>query len=145
MKLNKTNLFALIWILHLFIYYTSYVVIIRIVENNYDEFYTVLGGFIGGIMGWFEQIPFFILIPIIIMLILINTFLKKLWFRAYLIATGVSYLLNYLWMFLEDKYMSVLYSTMTVNLIYIIIPSLLVTFLINWMIFRKTYIKIETL
>lgn len=79
MKLNKPKLFLLIWIFHLFIYYMIFAFSNRIVSNDYEELYTVLLGLI----GWFEQIPMFFIVPIVLMFILIKTKLKNSWFIAY--------------------------------------------------------------
>lgn len=141
-SINKIKFFSLIWVLHIFVYYTIFVILLRIFENNYQEFYTVLGGFIGGIMGWFEQIPFFIIIPIIIMTILVNTIFVKKWYTAYIATVIISYLLDYLWLLLEGKNNSILFSTIHINLIYIVVPSLLATILINWLVFRRKYNRI---
>ncbi|WP_285199810.1 hypothetical protein, partial [Klebsiella pneumoniae] len=83
------------------VYYTVYVILIRIFKSDYEAFYLVLLGFIGGVMGVLEQVPYFILIPILTMVILINTYLKNHWFRAYLISVVVCYLADYAWMLMQ--------------------------------------------
>ncbi|MCS4229180.1 hypothetical protein [Sphingobacterium sp. BIGb0165] len=143
--LHKPRLFLLIWLLHILVYYSIYLIVLRILKNDYEAFYTVLGGAIGGLIGWLEQIPFFILIPISIMLALINSFLKKKWFEAYLIAILTAYLADYIWLFSEDKNNGVLLSTIDIDLIYLIIPSLLISILSNWLIFKRYYKAIASL
>ncbi|MGE8291370.1 MAG: hypothetical protein ACN6ON_06825 [Sphingobacterium sp.] len=137
--LHKPRLFLLIWLLHILVYYTIYLIVLRILKNDYEAFYTVLGGAIGGLIGWLEQIPFFFLIPISIMLALINSFLKKKWFEAYLVAILTAYLADYIWLFSAGKSKRLILSTIDIDLIYMIIPSLLITIFINWFIFKRDY------
>ncbi len=143
MKLNRSNLFLLIWATHLLVYSTTYHISIRVVFNDYREFYNVFLGFLSGLMGWFEQIPAFFVIPILIMLLLTRTKLKQHWFLAYTISIGISYLGNYLWLFSINTHDKILFSDKTINLIYFIIPSLIISILCNWLIFKKTYKKLN--
>ncbi len=99
-------------------------------------------GFALGFMGWIEQIPLFFMIPLLLMLVLIKTKLKQKWFIAYVFSISSSYLLNYLWMFSNNTHDKILFSPDEINLIYFIIPSLIVSILCNWFIFRKAYIKL---
>jgi hypothetical protein len=142
MKLNKLNLFVIIWVIHLFIYYLVFSLSIRVFNNNYGELYTVLLGFILGFMGLIEQIPFFFVIPILLMLILIKTKLKQKWFIAYMISICFTYLLNYLWMYSNNKHDKILFSPNSINLIYFIVPSLIVSIACNWVILKKTYTQL---
>ncbi|PZW36959.1 hypothetical protein LX95_02908 [Mesonia algae] len=142
MKLNKINLFLLIWVIHLFIYYAIYLSSNSVLFNKYDEIYKVILGFIPGFMGIFEQIPLFFFIPLILMLILIKTRLKIKWFKAYVISICSSYLLNYVWMFSNNKHDIIYGMPEQINLIYFIIPSLVVSIALNWLIFRKTFKKL---
>lgn len=142
MKLNKSNLFILIWVIHLFIYYLVFSFANRVSINDYEELYTIFMGFTLGFMGWVEQIPLFFTIPLLLMLILIKTKLKQKWFNAYVISICSSYLINYLWMFSNNKHDKILFSPDQVNLIYFIIPSLIVSILCNWLIFRIKYEKL---
>jgi len=115
-----------------FIYYLT---ILKITRQNYNELYNVFLGFIGGFIGWFEQIPLFFLVPLFSMLILTKTKLKQKWYMAYAVSICSSYLINYLWMFLNNKHNKILGMPESINLIYIIIPSLVVSIFLNWLIF----------
>ncbi len=139
MKLNKLNLFVIIWLIHLFIYYLVFSLSIRLSNNDYKELYTILLGFVLGFMGWIEQIPLFFMIPILLMLILIKTKLRQKWFIAYIISICFAYLLNYLWLYANNKHDKILFSPYSTNLIYFIIPSILVSILVNWLIFKNKY------
>lgn len=143
MKLNKSNLFILIWVFHLFIYYLVFSFANRVSINDYEELYTIFMGFTLGFMGWVEQIPLFFMIPLLLMLILIKTKLNQKWFMAYIVSICSSYLINYLWMFSNNKHDKILFSPDSINLIYFIIPSLIISIAFNWLIFRKTYIKLD--
>jgi hypothetical protein len=142
MKLNKVNLFLLIWVIHLFIYYAIYLSSNAVLFHKYDEIYKVVLGFIPGFMGLFEQIPLFFFIPLVLMLILIKIRLKIKWFKAYIISIIFAYLTNYVWMFSNNKHDLIMGSPESFNLIYFIIPSLVVSIFLNWLIFRKIYIKL---
>ena len=115
-SINKIWLFIKIWLLHIVIYYMIFVTVIRIFERDYEEFYMVLLGFISGFTGIFEQLPCFILIPILMMLILINSYLKNDWFKAYLISIILSYLVNYAYMLMKEKQDKILFTTIDINL-----------------------------
>lgn len=144
MKLNKTKLFILIWLVHLFIYYLVYLLSIAIIVGNakLTEIYKVIFGFAFGIYGGMEQIPAFFLIPLVFMLVLINFKLKKNWLKAFIISTSICYLVNYLWMLFNGKHKILFFMSDAPNLIYFIIPSLVISIALNWFIFRKTYKKL---
>lgn len=139
MKLNKTNLFVVLWLMHLFVYYSIYTLFLKVYLNDYEDFYVIFTGFIVGLMGLFEKVPFFVFIPFISMLLLIKTKFKNHWFSAFSISIVSSYLLNYIWMLSRNTHRLLLYSPEKHNLIYFIIPSLLFSILANWLIFRKNY------
>ena len=142
MKLNKSNLFLLIWLTHLFTYYTTFSFILKIANKDFKDFYNVLWGFAIGIYGLYEQIPCFFLIPLILMLILINLKFKMKWSIAYILATFFAYSIDYFWIFSNHKHDIVLYSPDSINLILLIISSLIISILCNWLIFKKTYLKL---
>lgn len=139
MKLSKSNLFVLIWGGHLLIYYAAYLSSIVVLYGSYNKLHKVLFGFAIGIYGGLEQIPLFFIIPILLMLLLIKTKLKQNWFMAYSISICFAYLANYLWLYLNNTHDKILFSPKSTNLIYFIIPSLIVAILCNWFIFKKQY------
>ncbi len=143
MKQNKLNLFVMIWVVHLFVYYLAYSLSIRISNNEYEELYTILLGFTLGLMGLIEQVPLFFVIPIILMLILIKTKLQQKWFIAYVISICLAYFSDYFWMYLNNKHDKILFSTNSINLIYFIFPSLIISIVCNWLIFKKKYVLLE--
>ncbi len=143
MKLNRSNLFVLVWCVHLFIYSTTYQIIIRLIYNDFKGFYLVFIGFLSAFIGLFEQIPLFFFIPLLQMLVLTKTKLKHKWFLAYTFSICSSYLINYIWMFSNNKHDKILFSPDEINLIYFIIPSLIISILCNWLIFKKTYKKLN--
>lgn len=143
MRLNKTNLFLLIWVVHILIYSTAYHISIRIAFKDFREFFSVFLGFLSGFAGWFEQIPFFFLIPLLLMLVLIKTKLKNQWLLTYILSTSIAYLGNYLWMFSINTHNKILFSAEQINLIYFIVPSLLTSILCNWLIFKNYYKKLK--
>ncbi len=143
MKLNKTKLFTLIWATHLFIYHLIYLTALKIARHDYNELYNIFLGFIGGLIGWFEQIPLFFLAPLLLMLILIRTKLRQKWFISYVVSISSSYLINYLWLFSNNTHDKIFGMPESINLIYFIIPSLIISILCNWLIFKKTYKKLN--
>ncbi len=143
MKLNKTKLFILIWTTHLFTYYTTFSLILKIANNDYKEFYNIFWGFAIGLYGLYEQIPCFILGPLLLMLILINLKIKIKWFIAFTLATFFAYAIDYFWIFSNQKHNIVLYAPDSINLIVLIASCLLASFLINWLIFRKKHKELD--
>lgn len=142
-SINKIWLFTKIWLLHIVVYYTIFVTALRILERDYEEFYMVLLGFVGGITGIFEQLPGFVLIPILTMAILLKAYQKNEWFKAYLISISFCYLINYTWMLTQGKNDKILFTTIGIDLIYVIIPSLLIAILGNWLFFRNDYKQVK--
>lgn len=142
MKLNKTKLFLSIWVFHLFIYYTTFSFILKVANKDYREIYNVFWGFAIGLYGLYEQIPCFFLVPLFLMLILIKVKFNLKWLTAYILSTVFAYAINYFWIFSNHKHDIVLYSPDSINLILLIIFSLFAAFIFNWLIFRKTYIRL---
>ncbi len=144
MKLNKTKLFTLIWVLHLFMYYFTFMCVYKITNIDYNNFYIVLFGFVGGLVGWpIKQLPLFFIIPLLLMLILIKTKFQKKWFIAYITSICFTYLISYLWLFFNYQDDVMLGYPKTTNTIVLIIPSLIVSTACNWLIFKKTYKKLN--
>lgn len=143
MKLNKTRLFIIIWLTHLFVYYAAYLSLIAILQQKYAHLYRAPFGFAVGAYGGLEQVYLFFLIPTGLMLLLIKTVLKDKWFIAFIVSTCVSYLTNYLWLFLNNEDYEIFYTKNTINLLYFIVPSLIITVFSNKLIFKKKYLKFE--
>lgn len=142
MKLNKSNLFVLVWVTHLFIYYATYLSAIAIAFKNYSELYKVFFGFAIGLFGWpIKQLPLFFVIPLLLMLILIKRKLNEKWFIAYVSSICFAYLIKYIWLFFNYKDDIMLGYPEPVNTIYFILPSLIVSITCNWLIFKKQYEK----
>lgn len=142
MKLTKPNLFTLIWTAHLFFYYLSFVLFYRVASNDYEELYTILLGFSLGLLGWpIKQLPLFFIVPMIIMLILTKTKLQKKWFLAYSLSICLAYLTKYIWLFFKGKNNILLGYPEEVNTIFFIIPSLIISIICNWLIFKNQYKK----
>jgi len=115
----------------------------KIISNDYQDFYIVFFGFIGGLIGWpIKQLPLFFLVPLAIMLLLIKIKLKQKWFISYTISICFAYLTKYIWLFFDSKENIILGYPDAINTVYFIIPSLVVSIFLNWLIFRKTYIKL---
>jgi len=142
MKLDKSNIFFYIWLIHLLVYYTTYTITIRILTNNFNQFYIVFWGFTGSFIGLYERIPFFFLIPLIFMFILIYKKINTNRFSTYIISIYSAYIINYIWLFFTGKHVMTI-DDQPINLIYFIIPSLLTSTLLNWLIFKNKYKESE--
>lgn len=143
MKLNKTKLFIIIWLAHLLIYYAVYLSLIAILQQKYAHLYRAPFGFAVGLYGGLEQTYLFFIIPIALMLLLIKTKLDNKWLIAYGLSICISYLINYLWLFSNGKDYVIFYTPNSINLIFFIIPSLGISILANWLIFKKKYVKLK--
>ena len=142
MKLNKTIFFIIIWLTHLFIYYAVYLGLIAILQQKYAHLYRAPFGFAVGLYGGLEQVYLFFMIPAALMFVLIKTALKKKWFIAYGVSICMLYLINYLWLSLNGKAHDIFYTINTIDIIYFIIPSLVISIVANWFIFKKKYLRL---
>jgi hypothetical protein len=146
---------------------------------------------LGGIVGFFEGIPLFVFIPIILMLIMMNAslltkndflyyvlpclpiivaidfyfikiplfiflptiilafvigkifFFKKQYFLYYTMSLFIAYTDVFVYAYNADKIKLSFYRGFSdyvkVNMMYVTIPALLITILINWFVFKKSY------
>ena len=143
MKLNKTKLFVIIWLTHLFVYYAAYLSLIAVLQQKYAHLYRAPFGFAVGMYGGLEQVYLFFLIPTILMLFFIKTILKNKWFLAYAVSICIAYLMNYLWLFLNNQDYEIFYTKNSINLLYFIVPSLIISVYSNKLIFKKKYLKFK--
>lgn len=139
MKLNKTKLFIIIWLTHLFIYYAVYLSLIAILQQKYAHLYRAPFGFVVGLYGGLEQTYLFFMIPLLFMVALIKSKFKDKWFLAYGISISLFYIINYIWLFLNDNDYEIFYTLNSINLLYFIIPSIGISVTANWLIFKNKY------
>lgn len=152
-KTNKIWIFILIWLVHIIVYYFIFGNIDNLINNYYsdwDFFFEEsisrsLSSPITGLFGWYDGLPFFVMIPIGVMLILVLTMMRKNWFIAYTISCVSCYLGMYLYTILIDKSTNLYQSgingleDLTLQHIFLIIPSLIISILINKLIFKNKY------
>ena len=141
MKPFTVTFFTKIWLLHLLVYYTFYGLLARtlVAFKNGDIYYNVFkdlyvlpfAALIMGIMGFVDNFPAFIVIPIIFMQVLIHNKFKHNWFLAYCISVITSYLLDYIWIYYDNK--SRIFG------FHLIFPSIAIAILVNWLLFKKKY------
>ncbi len=138
MHSNKKRicLYLKIWITHIIFYYflESLFFLNHIyIENTFKLpakkiITTILGSSIIGFFGLFDGFPFFVLIPIIIMILL------KLKMNSYFKSYFLSLIIAYFFLF-------IFYGFKTENFEFIVI-GIIITMLINYLILRRTYQKL---
>ncbi|WP_165572118.1 hypothetical protein [Flavobacterium sp. KMS] len=144
--MKRNNFFVKIWLVHLFVYYLTASVIVKgnLLDNPLSSkkmleiIQLVLISPFFGIMGFLEDIPFFILLPISIMLALIFTKFKKRWFLSYSLSLFISYFIDYLYLFYNHKQTKVLFDD-GYNILFVVIPCLIVSISVNWFLFKDKY------
>ena len=144
-----------IWILHIIIYYTIINFLYQFLTYFFlqwtivelDFLGKILAGPIGGIIGLFDNFPLFILIPVTIYVILLK--LKLNCFSSYFLSL-MTYLLPYIYNFSTGGNTKISFFRGTwekgyykLDYIFILLPSLIVSILVNWLVFRKTYKKLS--
>lgn len=120
-NVSKLKIFSLIWAAHIFIYYLMFTLVIRIFDNNYEKFYLIILGFTGGLMGIYEQIPFFVIFPIVVVVLIIKATNK--WHIAYMISVVSSYLINYVLLALNHKQKLLIFKDNDVDLLFFYHPQ----------------------
>lgn len=154
--INRSWTFVIIWIVHIIIYYFIWGNIDNLMHNYYskwDFFFDEsvsrsLSSPIVGLLGFYDGFPFFVVVPILAMLVLISTLMKTRWQLAYFISCIGCYLGMYLYNAYIDKNTNLYQSgigELSLNHIFLIIPALTVTMLINWVVFKNKYQLIKTI
>ena len=150
---NKTWIFISIWTTHIFVYYFIFGNIDNLINNFYSDWdfffeesiFRSLSSPITGLFGWYDGLPFFVIIPTVVMLILVSTIMRKNWFMAYLVSCIGCYLGIYLYTILVNKGTTLYQSRITgmddlsLNHIFLIVPALITVIFVNWLIFRNRY------
>jgi hypothetical protein len=140
MKANNP-LFFKIWCCHISIFYPICVLIQDNIDahaltfkhsNFHFPFETILWSPLYGILGFWDNLPLFIIAPILIM----KFFMLRIKSHNYLILYILLMIISYfsLYVLLLEKTNRFFFME---NTFYYIIPSLAITFLINWLIFKK--------
>ena len=91
---------------------------------------------------WVEGIPYFLLFNLILSYILIFKF-KKTMRSTFIISTLAAHFMQYLVLLFIDfnkySHISMSHDTLTFDKIFVIIPSVLISILIVWLLKRKSY------
>ena len=129
--LNKINPLYKIWVSHILIYFLIYSIIILTEQNTNTHtskiVTTILGSSIIGLFGFLDGIGYLVLISIVIMYLL-NSYLKKIFF-SYVLSLALTYPIFIF-------YCNEGYGSYKITII-----SLLITIIINGIIFRKQIFK----
>jgi|GEM_PF-5880804 len=164
MRLNNffksIPLFLRVWIIHCVCYYFMFGLCFKVASFSYQGFPmdnlnyvldsyvypAVFGSVIGGIIGFFEGIPGFVLIPMLIMYLLLNFVFKDDYFKTYVCSLLVSYSLLIAYTYYVNKVGMTFWSRYTngyvsVSSLFFIVPLLSLTIIINRLVFKKEYKK----
>ena len=141
MLLDKLPKLLKIWTLHVFIYYPICSFLaenlqrdsLKFKENlNHDSWYISLTSPLYGLLGLWDGLPLFIFVAFTISFLL-KFVLKDRYFVNYVTSLLASYFIVFLIVILVNNYNR--------NPLYFIIPSLIITFIIQMIIFRKDIFK----
>lgn len=153
--LKKLSISIKIWLFHVVIYYTTTNFFLQYLTYLYQNWtilkieflLKILAGPIAGIIGFFDNFPLFVLIPITIYNILLLKFKLK-HHTSYYLSIIASYLIPYIYNFIFFNTKISFYKRpneyyVKIDLIFILLPSLIISILLNWLIFRKIYKKLS--
>lgn len=147
-KKNYTNI--KIWLLHYLIYYWNFSLIFSLLSIWYNEsnfkaenFFYILLAPIFASFGFFDGLV--IVIPIIVFYFLK---MKYNYWHSYLITVSLCYtIINlYLLFFVDGSYYvrsNHKENNFEFNNFLIMIPCLIVSIIVNWLVFRKSYQKFK--
>jgi hypothetical protein len=154
MKSNNL-LFLKIWCLHIFVYYTIIGSMFQAIDYSFLEWnygleflYRCIFSFGIGLLGYFD-FPCCVFISILFTSILLR--FKIQWFSAYVISIVLLqvFLHLYFWIVMKEfrfytftgrAWNAVQYK---INYLFFVIPSLLIAIGINWIVFRKSYKRLQ--
>jgi hypothetical protein len=145
MKLNKTKTFILVWVLHIYIYYTLYILFYKYVD---DSLYHIGKDD----LMFFLMIPLLVYVPIVdglfIMLIPIIAMYYFVWhkkcsfFKSYVLSNLCYYFsVNFIYFLFNDLY--VLKSTDSYYRFIVYFICLIITIFIIWLIFHRKFKKLD--
>ena len=145
MKLNKNILFLKIWTLHIYTFYFFFIFIYKLLTNDVYDYYIIFFGFLYGIIGWpILQIPLYFIVPTLLMLLLLKSKTLNSWFIAYVASVCFSYMGKFLFLLLYDRQSTFLLGKSgDINSLYILLPSIIISVIFNWLIFRKQYERLS--
>ena len=128
----------MIWGVHLLIYYPVYS-IVNGSNKGFEKLYYLFLTPLAGLFGFFERVPFFICLPILLMLFLIN--LNHKWYLNHIFSVIFSYLIVYPIVY---EYTGLIHSIeSTIDLLKTFSVCLIISCLVNWLIFKKQYQRLR--
>lgn len=150
MKFNKFTILKL-FIIHIIVYYVFFTVISGFIwaiakEASFfdkEEITKIIISPILGITGMYDGYIFFI-VPHILLVIIINRFfLKNNLLKSFFISSLFIYLFIYLNLKFDLFNISLFNASFfekysNSNILFIMIPSLIISFFFNWIFYRKT-------
>jgi hypothetical protein len=152
---NQALLFLKIFALHVLIYFSFFACIGRSLSYFYKNWGLDLNFFtlffiapLGGILGFLDGFPVFV-IPYVLLFYCLKQYLfKNKWFVSFVISSLIIYSSVFIYLCINDGATGLYFGEKfedryEVNILVIMIPSLLMSFLINWLVFRKTYQKLK--
>lgn len=156
-KENKYLFFFKIWMVHIIVYYYTWGAFYHTINYqknkfSYDQDYyeKILFGPLVGIIGFYDGFMFFFIIPVILMAFFIKMRFTTKWFFLYIISLLLSYTILWIGKILYYLYpynlQHVLYELKNMEFdewIINTIPSLIVVFILNWLLFKRLYCRIN--
>lgn len=152
MKSNKNWVFIKIWFLHILIFYTIIGTAFQSIDYCFLDWKIgfefilkcIVASPIVGLIGYFD-FPSCVFISILLMMIL--SMYAKNWFHAYIASIVIPQIFLHLYFLIimkEFRYYS--FSgrerdtiPFEINYLFFVIPSMLITIGINWIVFKKSY------
>ncbi len=142
-------LFLKIWVFHIFVFYNIYGFLlidkaIWVSRNTLDMILIFLTLPVGGILGINDHFVLFFIFPIVIMALLLK-YTHFSFYKSYVISIVSVHLIRISIQFILYPYEDLIYTKIDGRLIaflYLIL-SLFVTALLNYIVFRKNYKRLD--
>ena len=146
MKANKIFYVVLMYISHIYIYTSIYMILYNLIRYIKADFF-ILKDFLWMVIGspivmLFVDLPYlYILSPIIFFIVIYYKPISD-YFKTYTLSVAIIFVINYIILFIEDfQYINIRVNYYKgdpeFNKLWLMTPSLIITILINYYIFRR--------
>ena len=148
MKANKIFYVVLMYISHIYIYSSVYMILYNLIRYIKADFF-ILKDFSGMVllsplsMMFIDGILIFLnLLSPVIFFIILHYKKNSNYFKTYILSVVLIAILNYIFLVFDDfNYLNIVVMSyngdIVVNKLWLMIPSLIITILINYYIFRR--------
>lgn len=156
-KSNSGRPYIAIWLIHIIVYYFIYLTIREFVQNYYlgwDYFskqsllIIFFSPFLGlfSVSSYFELIVGLAILPLPLMYYFYKRVFKYNLFKSFVVSILVVYILDYIYLVIIGYHKYDIPFSMgedKINTLFFMIPALSMSISVNYLIFKKTYKRLE--